>query len=258
MKMLDIFSGIGGFSLAASWTDQIETVAFCEIEPYCQKVLHKHWPDVPIFPNIKKLRGESIGSVDIVCGGPPCQPASCAGERRGQDDDRWLWEEVLRIIQEIKPTWYIFENVNGLLALENGLAFNKLLSQLEDKGYEVQAYIIPACAVNAPHRRDRVWIVGFLSDTGSLRHARLERLQQNNRTNGAGRASASRPTPQLFNDIAWKERAEQSGFLGSNDGISRRLHRSRRIKALGNAIVPQAAYQIFKAIVEIEGGTNHV
>jgi DNA (cytosine-5)-methyltransferase 1 len=153
--MLDLFSGIGGFSLAASWTGGIETVAFCEIEPYCQKVLHKHWPDVPIYPDIKQLRGEDIGSVDIVCGGFPCQPFSCAGKQRGKEDDRYLWPEMFRVIQETKPTWVVGENVAGLIEL----GLEDCFFNLEAEGYEVQALIIPACAIGAPHRRDRVWIL---------------------------------------------------------------------------------------------------
>ena len=155
--MLDLFSGIGGFSLAASWTGGIETVAFCEIEPYCQKVLHKHWPDVPIYPDIKQLRGEDIGSVDIVCGGFPCQPFSCAGKQRGKEDDRYLWPEMFRVIQETKPTWVIGENVANFV----NMGLDDCVLDLEGEGYEVQPFIIPACAINAPHRRDRIWIVGY-------------------------------------------------------------------------------------------------
>jgi len=155
LKMLDLFSGIGGFSLAADWTGGIETVAFCEIEPYCQKVLKKHWSDVPIYPDIKELKGERLGSVDIVCGGFPCQPFSVAGKRRAQDDDRHLWPEMFRIIQECKPAWVIGENVPGLIEL----ALEDCFIDLEGAGYEVQPLIIPACGVNAPHRRDRVWIL---------------------------------------------------------------------------------------------------
>ena len=157
LTMLDLFSGIGGFSLAAEWTGSIRTVAFCEIEPFCQKVLRKHWPDVPISSDIKELRGEDIGTVDILTGGFPCQPFSCAGKQRGKEDDRYLWPEMFRVIQETKPTWVIGENVAGLI----NLALEDCFLDLEAEGYEVQPLIIPACAVNAPHRRDRVWIVGY-------------------------------------------------------------------------------------------------
>lgn len=157
LKLLDLFSGIGGFSLAASWTGAIETIAFCEIEPFCQKVLKKHWPDVPIFPDITKLRGDEVGTVDILTGGFPCQPFSCAGKQRGKADDRYLWPSMFRIIQETKPTWVIGENVPGII----DMGLEDCFLDLEDEGYEVQPLIIPACAINAPHRRDRVWIVGY-------------------------------------------------------------------------------------------------
>lgn len=175
--MLDLFSGIGGFSLAASWTGGIETVAFCEIEPYCQKVLHKHWPDVPIYPDIKQLRGEDIGSVDIVCGGFPCQPFSCAGKQRGKEDDRYLWPEMFRVIQETKPTWVIGENVANFV----NMGLDDCVLDLESEGYEVQPFIIPACAVNAPHRRDRVWIVAHTegrNDRGRSREIQSKNEQQ--------------------------------------------------------------------------------
>lgn len=172
LKMLDLFSGIGGFSLAASWTGGIETVAFCEIEPFCQKVLKQHWPDVPIYSDIKELNGYDLvrehGAVDIVCGGFPCQPFSFAGKRRGTEDDRHLWPEMFRIIQETKPAWIIGENVVGLI----DLALEQCFIDLESAGYEVQPFIIPACGVEAPHRRDRVWIVAHSID---CRHFKTER-----------------------------------------------------------------------------------
>ncbi len=153
--MLDLFSGIGGFSLAASWTGGIETVAFCEIEPYCQKVLKKYWPDVPIYPDIKQLRSEDIGSVDIVCGGFPCQPFSVAGKQKGKRDDRYLWPEMLRVIREIKPTWVLGENVPGILRI----AGKTVCEDLEREGYAVTVFNFEAAAVGAPHRRDRVFFV---------------------------------------------------------------------------------------------------
>ena len=162
--MLDLFSGIGGFSLAASWTGGIETVTFCEIEPYCQKVLKKHWPDVPIYPDIKQLRGEDIGPVDIVCGGFPCQPFSVAGKQRGKEDDRYLWPEMFRVIRETRPSWVVGENVIGLINME----LEQCFLDLEGEGYEVQSFIIPACGVEAPHQRYRVWIVAHSNGTREL------------------------------------------------------------------------------------------
>jgi DNA (cytosine-5)-methyltransferase 1 len=253
LKMLDLFSGIGGFSLAASWTGAIETVAFCEIEPYCQKVLHKHWPDTPIYSDIKELNGYEVvrehGSVDIVCGGFPCQPFSCAGKQRGKEDDRYLWPEMFRVIQETKPTWVIGENVANFV----NMGLDDCVLDLEGEGYEVQPFIIPAAGVGAPHLRYRVWIVGFFPDTcGIGRHQRTKRLPQNTGTHEKRGTRPFGTVIKLFDDIAWKERASQSGFLGRNDGIPNRVD---RIKGLGNAIVPQVVYPIFQAIVEIERRT---
>ena len=134
-------------------------MGFCEIDKYCQKVLTKNFPGVPIYDDIKKLKGSQFGSVDLLTAGVPCQPASVAGKRGGTKDDRWLWPEVFRVIQEVKPTWVILENVYGILSLDGGMVFESLLSEVEDCGYETQTFIVPACGKNAPHKRDRVWVV---------------------------------------------------------------------------------------------------
>lgn len=337
LTMLDLFSGIGGFSLAASWAGGIETVAFCEIEPYCQKVLKKHWPDVPIFEDITKLRGEDVGAVELICGGPPCQPASCAGKRRGAEDDRWLWPEAIRLVREIHPRWCVFENPTGILTLNEGLAFEHLLLELEAEGYEVQPVIIPACAIGAPHRRDRVWIVACSQGRddrripGKIQKQDEQQTKKRPQTWSAEFGGASQTvtdsecigypsettwkpnSDQERNDTAQKQgrRAEsyeiepgctnvsypsgellqgqhhgpgqkqsgrnsgrypQSGLGRDFDGLPARLvrywdgdwergipriasgvpHRVQRIKAMGNAIVPQVAYQILQRIVDIE------
>lgn len=156
MRSLSLFSGIGGFDLAALWVwPELEIVSFCEIDSFCQKVLKKHWPDVPCHSDIKTLRGDNFGTIDFLYGGFPCQPYSVAGKRKGKEDDRALWPEMFRVIQEAKPRWIIGENVAGFV----NMGLDDCLSDLESKGYETTAFIIPACAVNAPHRRDRVWIV---------------------------------------------------------------------------------------------------
>ncbi len=168
--------------MAASWTGQIETVCFVEIDPFCQKVLRKHWPEVPIYDDIKTFTyagcfGQEIGKeqttrieqynkIDIICGGSPCQPFSIAGKRKGTDDNRFLWPEMLRVIREVKPTWVIAENVGGILTIGEGMVFEDCCLDLEKEGYEVQPFVLPACAVNAPHRRDRVWIVGYFYERG--------------------------------------------------------------------------------------------
>jgi DNA (cytosine-5)-methyltransferase 1 len=162
MKVLDLFSGIGGFSLGLERAG-METVAFCEFDKKAQLVLKKHWPDVPIYDDVRELNGEKIreeiGAVQLISGGFPCQPFSQAGKRKGDQDDRHLWPQYFRLIQEIRPRWVIGENVNGLISM----GLDQVLSDLESEDYSCQTLIIPACAVNAPHRRDRVWIIAHAS-----------------------------------------------------------------------------------------------
>jgi len=162
--VLDLFSGIGGFSLGLERTGGFRTVAFCEIEKYPQSVLRKHWPNVPIFEDVRKLHAKDLPEpVDVICGGFPCQPFSLAGKRQGQDDDRHLWPEFLRLVRECKPAFVICENVTGLVSM----GLDTVLFDLEGEGYTARPFIIPACAVNAPHRRDRVWIVAYAIGIGS-------------------------------------------------------------------------------------------
>ncbi|OJF18309.1 MAG: hypothetical protein A6D91_12515, partial [Bacillaceae bacterium G1] len=165
MRALDLFSGIGGFALAAEWAG-IKTVAFCEIDPYCQRVLRRHWPEVPIYDDIRTLTKQRLiddgvigDGIDIVVGGFPCQPFSVAGKRRGKADDRNLWPEMARIVSELRPAWVVGENVTGIVRL----ALDDVLSDLEGLGYACRTFVIPACAVGAPHRRDRVFIVAYSS-----------------------------------------------------------------------------------------------
>ncbi len=175
MRVLDLFSGIGGFSLGLERAG-METVAFVEIEPFCQKVLAKHWPGVPIHKDIRELKGDAIGPVDLICGGYPCQPFSTAGKRGGASDDRHLWPEYLRLIQELRPSWVIGENVAGHISM----GLDQVLADLEGEGYTWEAFVIPACAVDAPHRRDRVWIIanrielGGRADAGAQSRAKKE------------------------------------------------------------------------------------
>ena len=165
MRLLDLFSGIGGFSLAAKWTwgDELDIVGFCEIDKFCQKVLTKNFLGVPIYDDIKKLKGSQFRSVDIITGGFPCQGFSVAGKRKGKEDDRYLWPEMFRVIQEAKPRWVIGENVTGII----DMALDTVLFDLENERYETQTFIIPACSQNAPHKRERVWIVANSVRTGA-------------------------------------------------------------------------------------------
>ena len=160
MKVLSLFSGIGGFDIACEWAN-MEVVGQVEIDPFCLQVLEKHWPDVKRMGDIKNVKGDEFGTVDIITGGVPCQPASIAGQRRGSEDDRWLWPETLRIVKAVKPKWCVFENPTGILSLQGGVPFDNILSEMEGENYEVGAYIIPASAVGAPHRRERVFIVAY-------------------------------------------------------------------------------------------------
>lgn len=197
MKHIDLFSGIGGFALAADrvW-DNVEHI-FCDNDEFCRQVLKKHWPEAQIISDIRRFTTNPIvnehrpesretskengvqevsretldtwrsSGTDLLTGGFPCQPFSQAGRRRGTADDRYLWPEMFRVIREFKPTWVIAENVRGLVTWSEGLVLEQVCADLEGIGYEVQPLIIPAVAVNAPHRRDRVWIVAHSNDTGS-------------------------------------------------------------------------------------------
>ena len=157
MKVLDLFSGIGGFSLGLEWAG-MSTVAFCERDPYCTTILNKHWPDTPVHNDVRNLDGKDYAdSIDLVAGGFPCQPFSVAGNRRGSDDDRHLWPEMLRIIQEAKPRWVIGENVFGLI----NMALDDVQADLEREHYEVRKFVLPAVAVDAHHRRDRIFIIAY-------------------------------------------------------------------------------------------------
>lgn len=162
---LSLFSGIGGLELAAEMAG-FSTVGQCEWADYPTKVLEKHWPDVPRWRDIRTLTGESfyektgIRTVDVISGGFPCQPFSVAGKRKGREDDRYLWPEMLRVISELRPAWVVGENVAGIV----NMALDQVYADLENEGYTVQAFIIPACAVDAPHRRDRCVIVAYCNN----------------------------------------------------------------------------------------------
>jgi DNA (cytosine-5)-methyltransferase 1 len=230
MKVLDLFSGIGGFSLGLKRAG-MHTVAFCEIDKFCQKVLSKHWPDVPIYDDIKTLTSErleqdGIEPIDVICGGFPCQPFSVAGQKKGTADNRDLWPEMFRLIKECQPTWVIGENVAGFVNME----LERTALDLESEGYEVQPLVIPACAIGAPHRRDRVWIIAYSNSQDVERQREI----------------SCRTQKKIFiSKGCWGE--TQSPVCGGGNGIP---HRMDRLRTLGNAVVPQIPEIIGKVIIE--------
>ena len=350
-KLLDLFSGIGGFSLGAEAND-IPTVAFVEKDPFCQKVLRKHWSNTPIISDIRTVKGEDYETdgVTIVSGGFPCQPFSQAGKRKGTDDDRYLWDETLRVVTETKPRWFIGENVDGLVNIQDGMVLRSVQDDLEKEVFKVQCLVIPASGIGAWHQRKRVWIIGEnVSNTNDSRDRTSEHgtERQGNKTDdqrrqGQSQSKPSRHSQDVSNTIGelsdgcsgttrhseselkgmvsdeaknwnkvWSktERCDQQTGLRGNvsdttvkglerhgsqssdlqeskerqvssdrgsqgqhtwwqtesklrgipHGISYELDKDRanRIKALGNSIVPQIAYQLFKSIVTVTKEDDH-
>ena len=230
MTHLDLFSGIGGFALAANRCGY-DTIAFCEHDEFCKRVLRKHWPTVRIFGDIHDLDGTQFKGVRLLTGGFPCQPYSNAGLKRGADDHRAIWPQMLRIITEARPSFVLGENVAGIVNME----LDDVLSALESQAYATQAFIIPACAVDAKHRRDRVWILGAdeLADPNDPR-----RTQQR----------PAKPARQTVKTI--KRRSEwaiEPNICRMAHGIHNRVH---RLWGLGNSIVSQVAEEIIRAIPE--------
>ena len=168
LKLLDLFSGIGGFSLGLESTGGFETIAFVEKDDFCQKVLKKHWPNTTIEGDIRNVKGDKY-EADIITGGFPCQPFSVAGKRKGTDDDRYLWDETIRVVRECKPRWFIGENVEGLININNGLVLRQVQTDLEKEGFEVQCLVIPASGIGAWHQRKRIWIIAHnISNSNSI------------------------------------------------------------------------------------------
>ena len=265
MRHLDLFSGIGGFSLAAEWAwgSDYECVGFVEIDKFCQKVLKKNFPDVPIYDNIFNVKGDEFGTVDLITGGFPCQPFSVAGKQRGKNDERYLWPEMLRICKIVKPQWIIAENVSGILSLDNGKTFEEILLSLENINYWPEVYIIPACSTKAPHRRDRVWIV---ANSVGKRRTR-EKSNEIDRCNNNNQRRDTEIFSQYSNSDGLLRREHEAGVRQYNhikpiheifeinetyarnerntDGVSSRMD---RLKSLGNSSVPQVAHEIMKFI----------
>jgi len=249
MKLLDLFSGIGGFSIAGQWAG-FETVHFVEKDKFCQKVLKKNFPTIPIHTDIKTFN--YFDKVNLLTGGFPCQGFSIAGKRKGIKDDRYLWPEMLRIIKECKPNWIIAENVSGIVAME----LDNILDDLETEGYESESFIIPACAANAPHRRDRLWIVAnsygkrfnLWSDYWEERQISKNKIWHLAEIQSEWEKLKPESWASMSANYWLKNNAY---FVRADDGIRARMDRNR-IKALGNAIVPQVVYPMIKLISAIE------
>ena len=264
---LSLFSGIGGLDLAAEMAG-FRTVGQCEWADYPTKVLEKHWPDVPRWRDIRTLIGESfyektgMRTVDVISGGFPCQPFSVAGKRRGKEDDRYLWPEMLRVIRELRPRWIVGENVVGII----GMALDDILFQLEKEGYEARTFVFPAYAVGALHQRNRVAIVAYSCCDGWKNEIKSRKSFNAYQ----GREEIHK---QKGRDICIYSRAEQldfckmrqaewgnpdwlckSGICRVVDGISNRMD---RLVCLGNAVVPQQFHPVFQAIADIERGVVH-
>tara|TARA_R100001440_G_scaffold70874_1_gene93588 strand:+ start:1396 stop:2376 length:981 start_codon:yes stop_codon:yes gene_type:complete len=182
LNVLDLFSGIGGFSLGLEATGGFETKAFCELDKYCKGVLKKHWPDTRQYDDIKeltydKLRSDGIDTIDIITGGYPCQPFSVAGKQKGTEDKRHLWPEYFRLVKECRPTWVIGENVSGHIKL----GLDQVIEDLESEGYATRTFSISASSIGANHQRERIWIIANSNNNGSHTKKRYETEQSSNR-----------------------------------------------------------------------------
>jgi len=279
-----LFSGIGGFDLAAEWAG-FTNLFNCEWEEFPRKVLKHHFPNAEQYEDIKDFNATAYsGRLDILSGGFPCQPFSVAGKRKGSEDERHLWPEMLRVIGECQPRWVVGENVRGLCSWSNGLVFEEVCADLEAIGFSVQSFIIPACATGAPHRRDRVWIVAH-NHNGNGQKERLqtrrkidvygierngnapdtddEGLQgcEERRGFGGSRKKRNKQPPGRI-CTEWENFPTVPPICGGDDGLPKELDgitfskwRRESIKAYGNAIVPQVAYRIFEAIQDYEKRT---
>jgi len=264
MKVLDLFSGIGGFSVGLEKAG-FETAAFCEIEEYPRAVLRKHWPDTPIYRDIRQLTAEQLRAdgliPDVICGGYPCQPFSVAGKQLAERDERHLFPEVLRLVRDIRPRWCIFENVSGHVKL----GYDEVAASLEGEGYSVWTFIVPACAINAPHRRDRLWIVAHTRDeprrdsfARSIGADGRWQYEAEKWTPKAAEIARSGSTPEAMADweASQSEPIRIGDFWAVESNVGRVVdglpNRSHRIKCLGNAVVPQIAQIIGQTIMRYE------
>ena len=281
LKHLDLFSGIGGFSLGLESAGLVETVAFCDFDKYCQQLLKKNFPGVPIYEDVKelnydKLKADGIDTIDIITGGYPCQPFSVAGRKKGEEDPRHVWPEMFRLVQELRPTWVIGENVGGHIKL----GLDTVLENLESKGYSTRTFSISASSIGANHKRERVWIIANLADS---QRKRLEGLnEKSSPLSRKDQGSQSWDESSRNNDVANSEgsnrneheidrehgKASSQEIFGNGSSVSgvstwwsvepdvgRVAHgvpnRVDRLKCLGNSVVPQIPYVIGLTIKKI-------
>jgi len=228
---IDLFSGIGGFSLAAESVGW-RTVVFCEKEAYCQGILRKHWPKVPIISDVREFDGRRHRGASLLSGGFPCQCFSSSGKQGGEKDDRYLWPEMLRVIKEARPRFVLAENVVGII----NMALDTVLSDMESEGYTAGTVVLPACGLNALHKRSRVWIIA-----------------DSNRERGCSR---DLPREDAV-DAGESSRCPNVGYWDIEPPVGRVAHgvsdKTHRIAALGNSIVPQVAREILKGLVKSYG-----
>lgn len=270
MLHASLFSGIGGFDLAAEWAGWSNAFT-CEIDGFCRKILKYHFPKSVHYEDIRTTNfTEWRGCIDVLSGGFPCQPFSAAGKRKGTMDDRYLWPEMLRVIRQIAPKWVVGENVGGLVTWQGGLVLETVCSDLENAGYEVQPFIIPACAVGAPHRRDRVWIIAHSDSIGCRKRPNkqepVERSEGTTDTCDVGQTASASSTyykrigkDNLSGPDCWEKFPTQPPVCSGDDGLPDRLDaitfpawRRQSVKAYGNAIVPHVALAIFQTINSCE------
>ncbi len=236
-----LFSGIGGLELGLEWAG-MQTAWQVELDDYAQRILHRHWPNVPKHRDIRACGRHNLAPVDLICGGFPCQPHSLAGRRGGSHDERDLWPEYRRILRELRPRWVVAENVPGLLSTDAGRFFGAILADLATLGYDAEWSVLSACALGAPHTRERLFLVAHAHRLGSFRWRIGE--------SGAGRNQTSDCCDRPLQGAFWT--CDPDPLCRVVDGISRRLDKGHRLKVLGNAVVPQVAEVIGRWIMASE------